>query len=481
LRPTRRVYPWFLSALLVAGLGAAMPAMAQDAEAWSQFQGGPDRMGVGVGPAPGYRTAWESPHPAGGPRNAYGLSAPIVIDGAAVAVGPEEIVAVDLATGDTAWTVERALGPPVAPAAMSADGRDLLLFTDGWGHGPRDAEGAAPGAPASPAPEGPIPEGSSRLVAVSIPDGEEVWAVDLPDVSRTGVTRVGSLAVVGTIDGTVIAVDVTNGEVAWTGDVGGYLDVSLAADDASVLVPVRRGAETALQLVSLAADDGTERWRYTPPTPSAFISAPSLSTDTAYVALADYTVRAVSLADGVERWTGHMNWGVIGSPPVLADGAVYVADLRGQVYRFDAETGERAWDHPLNTDVVRTTPVAVGEWLVVGTAAGEIVAFEAETGDAVWRAPIGSGPVRGLAPGGDVLVAVRGGADAGLIALENDPAAELVRVRSGTVPDPVALVSSWASAAVPLAAVLFFLGRFLWGGLGPVVLDDGDEPAEDDG
>src|SRR5512144_312449 len=142
---------------LVAGLfaAAAVPAVAQTLtpDGWSQFQGGAAHPGsLAAGPLPAYAQAWEISVPPGGPRDAYGLSAPIVADGLAIAVGPTSVVGIDLATGSKAWTLERAIGPSV-PAAVAGSGKNaLLLYTEGWGAGPPDASVTPSTTPASTTP-----------------------------------------------------------------------------------------------------------------------------------------------------------------------------------------------------------------------------------------------------------------------------------------------------------------------------------------
>lgn len=481
-------------AVVATVLVASAPALAKALPGWSQFQGGPDHVGtVADGPAPGFETAWSTLREPGGPRDAYGLSAPVIGDGVIVAVGPTEVVAVSASTGEAAWSVERALGPSSSPALAEGPDGTLVLFTEGWGDGPPDAS-ATPSVTGSPAPGGspePDPltdaEQASRFVAVPAGDDTPVWAVDLTGVSRTGVTVGDGVAFVGTIDGTVTAVDVASGTEAWTAEVGGFLEASIAATDELVLVPVRGDEDTAAALVALSIADGSQVWRYEPATGSLSIGAPAVGDATAFVSLPDATVRAVSLEDGSERWRASLNSYVNpfspASSPVVAGGGVVLADVRGQVYRLDAETGARTWDHAYNRPVLRSSPVVIGDHVVLATSDGWVAAFDLATGVLVWEGQpsepqdgASSDPLRSIAVSDDTVVVVRGGVGAGLVGLRNDPTATLIRRVSPTVLDPAALVLAWAVALV-VAAVLFVVGRALWARLGPVELPDveGDE------
>jgi hypothetical protein len=160
-------------------------------------------------------------------------------------------------------------------------------------------------------------------------------------------------------------------------------------------------------------------------------------------------------------------------------GYYFVVDAygRGQVYLLDAATGERRWDHALNVPVLRTSPVVSGDVALVGTRDGDLVAFALDTGNMVWRGRMADGPIRGLAVSGQTLIAARAGVTVGLIAMEHDPAAELVDIASPTLLDAPRMLGYWALAAVPLSAALLLLGRALWARMG---LPDFPEDEEED-
>lgn len=484
-------------AVLAATLGFTGTAGAQTSSSWTQFQGDAAHLGsVATGPGPGYRTGWAVGQETEGPRSAYGLSAPVIGDGIVVATGPTRVVAFDLASGEAAWEIERVLGPSASPAIAQGPDGPVVVFTEGWGDGPPDASetpSATASASASASPDG----GSAteptqpRLLAVPVGGGDPAWSVDLPAVSRSGVTVVGDLAIVPTIDGTVTAVDLSTGQVLWTAEPGGFLETPAAEAGDLVLVSVRGDDDTRTGVVALSLADGERSWRYEPQTGALSTGPPSVGDDAAYVALADGSVRAVSLADGSELWRANLNAYVNpfspASPPVVAGDAVLVADVRGQLYRLDASTGDRIWDHAYNRPVLRSSPVVVAEHAVLVTSDGGVAAFELATGDLVWEgsvaAPDGGpsvSPLRGLAVGDDVIVVIRGGADAGLAALVNDPDAALIRVASPTILDLPALLLAWA-AALAIAAALFVIGRPLWVRLGPteIPVEDDAEPQED--
>ncbi len=495
---TRR--PWFsrlaAMAVAVASLGFASTAVAQSIAGWPQYQGGPTHPGVATGPEPGFASAWELPVAPGGPGDRFGLSAPVISGGTVIAVGPQEVLGVDVSTGEEAWSWPREVGPSVPGAIAETDDGSVFVYTEGWGDGPPPASGIAPSATTPPSPSPAVDaadaetfEGPSRLVALSISGSPiELWKLDLPEVSRTGVLVTGSLAIVGTNDGAVTAVDVATGEVAWTAQAGRAMDVTPASDGETVVIPVLGGDTSGVTVLALSVADGSERWRFAPESTALLATPPAIADGVVYVGYADRAMFAVDLATGQQRWRLVLNGAPVYSPPVPTPGAVYVIDVGAygsQLHALDPVTGERLWDHPLDEPVLRVPPLALGGAVVTGSIEGDVVAFDASSGDETFRTA-GSGPVRSVASDGSTLVVVRGASAAGLQAYVHDEDAPLTSIASPTEPDPLMLVGAWAAASVVTIGVVLVLGRALDRRLGPPVfadagldLDPMDDAADD--
>lgn len=469
--------------VLVPGvfLAFATSAFAQATDGWRQYQGGAAHTGaLASAPAPPYVESWQAAATLGGPRGAYGLSAPIVTGGLAIAVGADEVIAVDAATGVPAWTLPRELGPSVPPAVAATTAGEVLVFTQGWGLGPPETRQAAPPSPGS---EPTIPEDAgSSLVGVTIEDQEAAWTIDLPAVSRSGVTVDGGMAFVGSNDGTLTAVDAAAGDVVWTAATGGLLLSAPAVGDGHVIASVQGSAERPAIVVAYDAATGDERWRYEPATAlDAGTPSVDLARRTVYVAFGDATVAAVALDDGAVVWTRRTAGPTLPAPPAIAGDILIVVDaLRGHVQALDPETGGTRWDHALNVPVFRTTPIVVEDAVLVADVGGEVVALDPDTGELRFRMSVADGALRGLAADAGVIVAVRAGASAGMSGLVHDPDGTLVREASPTTLDAVAMVSGWLLGSVSLAVVLFLLGRLAWARLGPPALPEEGESDEDD-
>ncbi len=163
-----------------------------------------------------------------------------------------------------------------------------------------------------------------------------------------------------------------------------------------------------------------------------------------------------------------------GGVAVTSD-AVIAADSAGQVYRFDPSTGARVWDFALNLPALRASPpVVAGGSVLVGSGDGSLSAIDLQQGTLVWQSQAFGSVLRSLTPTVDVLVAVKGGLQSGLIGYVTDPQGSLVSVVSPTVLNIGSLVGAFLLAAIPLGAALIFGGRALRARMGPAFLDDDD-------
>lgn len=491
LSPIRRVVRAAgAAAVALTAIGAGVAA-AQTGSDWTQFQGGSEKSGASLaGPEPAYRQAWRTPIEPAGPDGRFGLSAPVVAEGIAVVVGPEQVIGLDVGSGEQVFSVARDVGPSVPAAAATIGDRTTVAYTEGWGEGPPGASGSASAeasASGSPAPsddgDGSI---DSHLAAFDLADQQPPWpAVPLDGVSRTGVTISGDTAFVGVNEGTVTAVDLADGSVAWRSELDALLVTPLTAADGLVLAGLQGDRDTQPVVVALDAASGEERWRYVPASTAAVVSAVSIDEGTAFAIVtgaSETSLVAVDIADGTERWHHRVNaaFDVI-APPVASDGTVFVTDLIGHSRAFDAGSGDLRWDFAQNAPVFRSVPVLVGSYLLVPTLEGELGAIDAETGELVWRLPADGSSLRTLAVAGDVVIAVRGGARSGVEAWEHAPSGALVREASPTTLDLGRMAGAMVVAAAVVLAVVLLLGRMLAARKGAAFLEAGEDVAADDG
>jgi outer membrane protein assembly factor BamB len=471
---------------------------------WTQFQGSALHSGTAVSaPVPPFTEAWHADVPLGGPNQQWGLSAPVISGDTVVAVDPEQVVGFTLADGTAAFTVDRALGPPVPPAVATVGKVTAVVYTEGFGTEPPSAVPTSPSASAPPtgtasptvtgSPSRATPSGSatptegatstaSRLAAFDLDTRRPLWPpISLDQVSRTGVTVDGGTAYVGDDLGTIYAVDLTDGKLLWKQSVGGSPLAPVAVAASLVIATVPGSSQARPAVVALKSGDGTLAWRYEGSGFGTAISAAAVpaTADAVYVAFPDNVVRAFGL-DGSVRWSHRLNSSV--SPtgsPVVTDDAVYTLDLFGQLTRIDPSTGAAVWDYAINEPVTRGAPVLAGGHVLAATGKGRLAAIDPASGHLVWQSDASGNLLRGLTPTPDLIVAVRGGTQAGLVAFRNDPAGVLVDVVSPTVFNPGTFARNFALATLAFVFVLVLIGRLLSERLGPAfIVEDGEDDVE---
>jgi outer membrane protein assembly factor BamB len=423
---------------LGAFLAVAAPsasALAQDASDWSQFQGTSEHTGAADGPEPPYRQVWESTVDA---DQGDALAGPVVSGDTVVVVAPQSVVALDAANGTERWTVERE-GAALVPAIADVGGSAAVVYADG-----DDAETAA-------------------LVAVALEDGSPVWERPLEAEATSGVTTLEGRAFVVDDDGTMYAVDLDEGAVAWTHRISGVVLGPPAGSDGRVFVVAGSSeAGGSARIVALDAETGEAPWpAAVPDVAAAFGSIAAVSDDELVVALQDGVVYALSTNEGSASWSVRVS--ALVSPissPAVADGAVFVADRTGGLHRMQASG--REWLFAFNEGVVRQSPIVVGDVVILGFEDGGIGAVRASTGRMIFRTPSTGVPVMGIAVAGDTIAVAYG--DSGpphVVGLANDPGGTLVDVASPTDVVASELVGSFAIALVVVAGAVIGGGRLL--------------------
>jgi len=454
--------------VLACLLGGPVFAQQDRGGTWSQFQGDPAHSGAfASGPEPPYRQAWRFVAPEGS------LSGAVITGEVAIAVGEGAVYALELGTGQEAWEVPRD-GGPISMPAVGARG-EVVLFLDGPPSTeggaedevtPQGGTGATGGSPADQ-------KAVTELVAVSATDREELWRTTLEAQSRSGVTVEGDLAIVADDEGTVYAVELATGSLAWSAEARGRVDAPPAVADGHVYVVARDSDAQRIQLVALDEQSGDEVWRFTAQAGAVAASAASAGDGSVVVGSADRLVRRLGGDDGEVLWDSLTL--TLFSPvtaPAFVPRALYVADAAGGVYGLDPSDGTRRWEHQLNEVIVRSSPVVSGPYLLVGLNDGRLVALDPENGDLVWQSASSQGLIGSIALSSDLVVAVKGGKEAGLVAFEHDPEGSLVRVPSPTVADAGRLVGNYALALVIASVVIYLPFRFLRARMGPAFAEE---------
>ncbi len=412
--------------------------------------GDPEHTAATEGPAPPYREAWPRPARLQDQRLVAG---PVVGSDLVVVVAEESVVALDPATGEELWPVERARGP-AGPAVLVGD---LVVFGEGSGD-------------------------EAEAVAVAREDGEERWRVNTGSPFPGGATAADGRIFLGTRAGELLALEAEDGSVAWRFDVEGRIEGPPAVAGGRVFVAAndpdgRRGSAYAVD-----ADTGEREWRFEVEGSSATElatgrtigwSAVSAGDGLVFLGAGDQQVRALDAEDRREEWSAAARapFGP-GQVPALP-GDLVIADFIGDVYRLDRETGEELWIFRVPGILATGSQAVVGGAVVVGDESGQVSAIDLESGLLVWKRDLGEARIDAVAADSDrVYVASRGGA---VVALEHDPQGVLLEESSPTTLFPGVALLNYAAAFAIVMAALLLLFRVLSRGRREPRTGDGEE------
>jgi outer membrane protein assembly factor BamB len=176
-----------------------------------------------------------------------------------------------------------------------------------------------------------IATSARKLIAYDL-FGRWIWQAPLPDQSVVSPVHVGNVAVVATLDGSLTAIDLTNGSVAWTRRVTDSIRLQPQALNDRVVV-----SDLSHQLTCFSAD-GTRLWARDALPVSNFVIGPGTAP---VVVIGDgRQATGISLADGSTLWQTPLRMSLVSM--VALDGVVAVRD-GNLTTGLDTASGTTEW------------------------------------------------------------------------------------------------------------------------------------------
>jgi len=233
------------------------------------------------------------------------------------------------------------------------------------------------------------------------PEEDSIGAIVGSPVVADGILYVGSA------DGSLYAIDIATGELAWDSpfNTGDDIWATPLVQDGVVYI-----GSFDNKLYAIDAADGTAVWESPFQTDGAIVATPLFYNDTIYIGSFDRKFYAVDTSTGKAK-DGFIpfpadNWfwgGAVGY-----DDTIIVGSLDGRVYALDVETGEPKWSFPELDEgpvgLIRGEPALVGELVIFGSDDGKVYALDAASGRLIWDYPPGEdqfGPIRASLYAGD--------------------------------------------------------------------------------
>ncbi len=189
----------------------------------------------------------------------------------------------------------------------------------------------------------------------------------------------------------VYAVNATTGQEIWhhTGPVANIVS-SPALESDRIYVAFTDGTIRALD-----ATNGQVIWSVTHP--GGAYSSPAVAGGRLYIAIHNSGLLALDANTGSELWLAPMP-GPQWSSPAVENGRVFVGSRDDhKLYAFDAVTGNTLWT-ATTSDWVQSSPAVANGVVYIGNNSGDLYAFNAETGSPVWQTAVSPGFDLGSSP-----------------------------------------------------------------------------------
>ncbi len=178
----------------------------------------------------------------------------------------------------------------------------------------------------------------------------------------------GGLVFIGSLDGSLYAIDQETGQQKWKTDPTDSIASSPAVADGIVYYLSYDRA-----LYAVAADTGAAKWLFATGGERRFEAK----------GLHGLMPADQNIPDPMD---------VFLSSPAVFNGRVYFGSSDGHVYAVDAKTGVLSWSF-VTKDVVHASPAIANNTIYIGSWDSNLYALDAETGAEKWRFKAGEDPV----------------------------------------------------------------------------------------
>ncbi len=225
---------------------------------------------------------------------------------------------------------------------------------------------------------------NGTVYALEASDGQQKWTFDTGGPILSSPTVVGGTVYIGSTDQHLYALDAEDGTEKWRFKTGSEVISPACVVDDVLLYPSRN------HLYALDAAAGTELWSFATDV-EEFSSFPTVSRGTVYVGANERDLYALDVEDGTEKWTADIGGRVVWSPSV-ADGVLYVASADQQMYALDPTDGTEYWKFDAGSSL-GSPPLVADDTVYVGVndrddGGSKVYALDASQGDEIWSSNI---------------------------------------------------------------------------------------------
>jgi outer membrane protein assembly factor BamB len=242
-------------------------------------------------------------------------------------------------------------------------------------------------------------DGSGTLSAVRITTGGLAWSASPGGTvtSSPAVDSAAGLVVVGSSNNTVSAYAEKTGKPAWTATTGGAVTSSPLIYGGVVYVGSKDGKVYAIDEAT-----GNISWTFT--VPGAVVGSPAFDPGASTLVVADNSGKVTALRVGAtsasQRWQADVGAAVDNSP-LIAQKQVFVGSTNGVVSSLSESAGTLNWSKAVGTSITGSMAYQASH-LYVGAADKSLTALQTTDGSVMWSEPL-AGPITGVSVTGGML------------------------------------------------------------------------------
>lgn len=232
-------------------------------------------------------------------------------------------------------------------------------------------------------------DADGQLLAFEAATGKPLWRIEAGKRVSGGVGANGSLVVVGTQKGELLAFD-TAGKPLWTAQLDAEILAPAQIDGGTVVARLADG-----RLLGLNAQDGKRKWVYqrvTPPLALRSFASAAVARGAVFAGFAGGVLTALDLETGKVGWesviaaprgaTELERIADVASPPVIDVNQVCAAAYQGRVACLDVGNGKNLWSR----DTSSSAGIAIDDkYVYIAEESGAVSALDKKTGASVWK------------------------------------------------------------------------------------------------
>lgn len=261
--------------------------------------------------------------------------------------------------------------------------------------------------------------GEGELRGYRLNTGAPLWSVDyqVPFLGPVTVLHGGdAFAVTTSADGTLIAFEITTGEIRWETKLDGEsLAPAVRAGDRLLVTTVDN------KVSAVAVNNGERLWTSGRPKPTQLTvrghGAPAVAGETVVAAFSDGYVEAYGVGNGRVRWSrpvalGEGSFTDSDADPTIVDDRVFVGSYSRGVFALGLDDGRTIWTR---RGPAITSLAVHDDLLVVGSADGFVWGLQQSDGASRYRVRLPPGSASRMSRSDELIVFASG--DAGIVAL----------------------------------------------------------------